>query len=101
MTKQGLGFTTAAQLFSRLIDKAYKKMSAKNGGVGKPEFRLRKSYACKLYITLTFSLCSTGYSRCILSPYRTIDNRVDRAGARTLDCPGHRESRYPICSVVI
>lgn len=38
----GIGLTVAAQVNSRMLDKLYKILSARNGGVGKPEFRLRK-----------------------------------------------------------
>ncbi|KAI0050075.1 MFS general substrate transporter [Auriscalpium vulgare] len=36
----GLGLFTASQVNSRLLDKTYAHFKAKNGGVGKPEFRL-------------------------------------------------------------
>ena len=37
----GIGLSVAAQVNSRMLDKLYKILSARNGGVGKPEFRLR------------------------------------------------------------
>ncbi|KAF7981113.1 hypothetical protein HWV62_34833 [Athelia sp. TMB] len=36
----GIGLSVAAQVNSRMLDKLYKLLSARNGGVGKPEFRL-------------------------------------------------------------
>ena len=39
----GLGLTGVSQINAQLIDRLYKYLSAKNGGVGKPEFRLRAS----------------------------------------------------------
>lgn len=35
----GLGFFIGSQLSARLIDRIYKKLKARNGGVGTPEFR--------------------------------------------------------------
>ncbi|KAL8689865.1 MAG: hypothetical protein Q9224_004542 [Gallowayella concinna] len=36
----GLGFTLGAQIFSPLNDRIYRIFKSKNGGVGKPEFRI-------------------------------------------------------------
>lgn len=36
----GLGFTLGAQIFSPLNDRIYRIFKSKNGGVGKPEFRV-------------------------------------------------------------
>lgn len=41
MVVQGIGLSVAAQINARALDKVYKHLKAKNGGVGKPEFRLR------------------------------------------------------------
>ena len=38
----GVGLTGASQLNARMLDKIYKYFSDKNGGVGKPEYRLRE-----------------------------------------------------------
>ena len=37
----GLGLSVTAQINARFIDGAYKHLCKRNGGVGKPEFRLR------------------------------------------------------------
>ena len=37
----GVGLTGASQFNARMLDKIYKYFSAKNNGVGKPEYRLR------------------------------------------------------------
>ena len=37
----GLGLLIPAQINARLMDKVYKLLKARNGGVGRPEFRLR------------------------------------------------------------
>ena len=39
----GLGLTGVSQINAQLIDVIYKYLRAKNGGVGKPEYRLRAS----------------------------------------------------------
>ncbi|KAI0266420.1 MFS polyamine transporter [Gloeopeniophorella convolvens] len=36
----GVGLTGASQINARLLDRVYAKLKARNGGVGKPEFRL-------------------------------------------------------------
>lgn len=38
----GAGLTIASQINARMLDIVYAKLKAKNGGVGKPEYRLRK-----------------------------------------------------------
>jgi hypothetical protein len=38
----GVGLTTASQINARLLDRIYIYFKNKNGGVGQPEFRLRK-----------------------------------------------------------
>lgn len=40
----GLGLSAASQLNARTMDKVYIYLKGKNGGVAKPEFRLRSSY---------------------------------------------------------
>jgi hypothetical protein len=37
----GLGLSIPSQINARLMDKTYKFLKARNGGVGRPEFRLR------------------------------------------------------------
>lgn len=37
----GVGLSGASQLNARTLDKVYVHLKNKNGGVGKPEFRLR------------------------------------------------------------
>ena len=37
----GVGLTCGSQINARLIDRVYSTLKARNGGVGKPEFRLR------------------------------------------------------------
>ncbi len=37
----GLGLSIPSQINARLMDKTYKLLKARNGGVGCPEFRLR------------------------------------------------------------
>lgn len=39
----GVGLTGASQVNARMLDKIYKYFQKKNGGVGKPEYRLRMS----------------------------------------------------------
>lgn len=43
----GIGLTLASQINGRSMDRIYIHFKNKNGGVGEPEFRLRK---CKLCI---------------------------------------------------
>lgn len=38
-----VGLFVTTQINARIIDRVYRKMKARNGGVGKPEFRLRTS----------------------------------------------------------
>lgn len=40
----GVGLTTAAQLNGRFMDKIYVYYKNKNGGIAKPEFRLREYF---------------------------------------------------------
>lgn len=42
-----IGFSIAAQFNSRFIDKVYIYLRDKNGGIGKPEFRLREFF-CRM-----------------------------------------------------
>ena len=46
----GIGLTVFSQITGRIMDPIYKRFKKKNGGVGKPEFRLRK-------LTLFFFHC--------------------------------------------
>lgn len=39
----GVGLTGASQINARLLDRIYKHFKEKNGGHGRPEFRLRKT----------------------------------------------------------
>ncbi len=39
----GVGLTTASQINARLLDRMYRYFKEKNGGEGKPEYRLRAS----------------------------------------------------------
>ena len=39
----GVGLTGASQLNARMLDRIYKYFKEKNGGVGRPEYRLRES----------------------------------------------------------
>lgn len=43
----GIGLSGTSQISARLLDKAYMHLAKKNGGVGKPEYRLRKSWASR------------------------------------------------------
>lgn len=56
----GIGLSVAAQVNSRMLDKLYKSLSARNGGVGKPEFRLRM-------LDFLFSIGLAADSSCILA----------------------------------
>ena len=38
----GVGLTGASQINARMLDRIYKYFADKNGGVGKPEYRLRE-----------------------------------------------------------
>lgn len=38
-----IGLVIATQINARALDRVYKHMKARNGGVGQPEFRLRTS----------------------------------------------------------
>ncbi len=38
----GIGLTLASQINARMLDKIYVYFKNRNGGVGEPEFRLRK-----------------------------------------------------------
>jgi hypothetical protein len=40
----GIGLTGASQINARALDRAYIYFKKRNGGVGEPEFRLRKSW---------------------------------------------------------
>lgn len=42
----GVGVTGSSQINARLFDRIYKYFKEKNGGHGKPEFRLRKLALC-------------------------------------------------------
>lgn len=40
----GIGLTLTSQINARVLDRVYKHFKIRNGGVGEPEFRLRKFY---------------------------------------------------------
>ena len=44
----GVGLTGASQINARLLDYIYRKLKERNGGAGKPEYRLRKSLHASL-----------------------------------------------------
>ena len=70
----GIGLTGFSQINARLMDPIYKRLKKRNGGVGKPEFRLREFTA--------FS------SHCLLE--NDIFHSLDGAGD---DFPSH----WPLC----
>jgi hypothetical protein len=37
----GVGLTCGSQINARFMDRVYKSLKSRNGGVGRPEFRLR------------------------------------------------------------
>jgi hypothetical protein len=58
----GVGLSSASQINARTLDKVYVYFKNKNGGIGRPEFRLREWLTYLLTIHLwcihTFSLAS-------------------------------------------
>jgi hypothetical protein len=53
----GVGLTGASQINARLLDVIYRKLKEKNGGKGRPEYRLRASGAPFLpFLTRTLSV---------------------------------------------
>ena len=41
----GVGLSVPSQINARLMDKIYTSLKARNGGVGRPEFRLREYHS--------------------------------------------------------
>lgn len=74
----GVGLTGASQLNARMLDRIYKYFQEKNGGVGKPEYRLRVYPPLFLYVgrQLTKS-CSVDGTWGIPTPRRPAHHRLD------------------------
>lgn len=57
---QGLGFFVCSQVNGRLLDYYYKKLSARNGGVGRPEFRLVLMIPASIFLPIGLFLYGWG-----------------------------------------
>jgi len=61
----GIGMSGASQINARTMDKIYIHLKGKNGGVGKPEFRLRSSlFLCILSVNLVYDQLPCLSERC-------------------------------------
>ncbi|KAA1478671.1 MFS polyamine transporter [Dentipellis sp. KUC8613] len=56
----GVGLTGASQANARLLDRIYKHLKEKNGGVGKPEFRLPSMFPATVFLPV--GLLITGWT---------------------------------------
>ncbi|KAM0746258.1 MFS general substrate transporter [Meredithblackwellia eburnea MCA 4105] len=62
---QGLGFLVWAQVQGRLTDYVYRKLKERNGGEGKPEFRLPLMLPASLFLPLGLLLYGWGAERAL------------------------------------
>ena len=95
----GIGLTAASQLNARTMDKVYVYLKNKNGGVGKPEFRLRSFFSPVLPGIANAHTFSNSCHVCrhVGTSCRVAHYGMDRSGAHPLDSPGHCErSQSPI-----
>lgn len=63
----GIGFTCGVQLGSRVLDRSYAYLKAKNGGVGTPEMRSANRLVVVIILicrALTNVSCRRGYIEC-------------------------------------
>ena len=88
----GVGLSVMAQVNARIIDLLYRKLVARNGGVGKPEFRLRAWYNVlrRPQFEILTDPCSCNDSWHTLDAHRTFHHRVDCARRRPLDRTRYR-----------
>ncbi len=116
----GVGLTGASQINARFMDRIYMYYTKKNGGKGRPEYRLREYFSLYLLsisvvafyfhrfvtvlhdkvvliITLTLTLvpCSIDGSRDDLPPDGPLHHWLDRPSTHTLDRARYREFTFP------
>lgn len=87
----GVGLSGASQVNARLLDWIYKKLKERNGGVGRPEFRLRTSTATPAnsvpFPERLFFSDSPYVSWNDNTPYWSFPSRVVGSEERSLDRP--------------
>jgi hypothetical protein len=92
---RGVDITGASQVNARTLDKIYVYLMNKNGGVGKPECRLRSCFFFPVLAGLAnahiFSN-SCHVCRHVGVSYRVARCGMDRSDAHALDSAGHYES---------
>ena len=84
------GLVAATQINGRALDRVYKHMKARNGGVGQPEFRLRTSSAHEPFLEKWAAYCLV--SHCVPRHGRRTSGPADGGMGYTyaLDCRRHR-----------
>ena len=88
----GLGLAIASQVNARFMDRVYMYYTKKNGGIGKPEYRLRASpFLGLIFKVLTFLGCSHHGPRDDPDANRDAHRRMDGGEARALDRTRHCE----------
>ncbi len=76
----GLGFVVVSQINAQLIDIVYKRLCARYGGVGKPEYRLRKFLSpSHRIVAIDDWPCSPDGPRHVLAPHRPSHHGLDRS----------------------
>ncbi|TDL17023.1 MFS polyamine transporter [Rickenella mellea] len=75
----GVGLTGASQANARLLDKVYVYLTAKNGGVGKPEFRLPTMVPGTIFLPV--GLLMAGWSAQKVAPWIVCDIGIAFIGA--------------------
>jgi len=75
----GVGLSGASQVNARILDKVYGYFKNKNGGVGRPEFRLRQYIKYFFLLHAHMFFVSIYGSRYNLLAYRSADYRLVRA----------------------
>ena len=58
----GIGLSAASQINARLLDRIYIHFKNKNGGVGEPEFRLRRFLFFSFFLSITDFLTQRQWS---------------------------------------
>ena len=85
--------TGASQINARFMDSIYINLKEKNGGKGRPEFRLRMCsphHCCPISSSLACPVKNSFHVPwCHCFAYRIIHHRLDRSLQRPLDCTRH------------
>ena len=93
----GIGLTIASQINGRTMDRIYIHFKNKNGGVGEPEFRLRKCRPRNVASPFNLILFSIHVSRHVHVAIRPAPCRLGSAAEVTLDRHRHCKSNKRHC----